>query len=106
MRISDWSSDVCSSDLRRTVVARNYGIAAALQKAVGQILSPRAECLVGRQPPGGDPVPYPVEGGENSAMVAIHRKGGDRKRVVKGKSVTVRVECGGRRILKTENTKQ
>src|SRR3546814_17182864 len=30
---------------------------------------------------------------------------GDRKRVVSGKSVTVRVDLGGRRIIKTKKTK-
>src|SRR3546814_10937129 len=77
MRISDWSSDVCSSDLGR----------AARPTAPG-----RARGRPGRR-----------------ARRAGRRRPracrADRKSVVKGKSVSVRVDLGGRRIIKKKNTK-
>src|SRR3546814_11016983 len=92
MRISDWSSDVCSSDLfgERLVAAlpslrhaddpRNLSLdeAAKLRSII---------CL-------DQPCPsYLV-----SAADALDA--GDRKSVVEGKSVSVRVDLGGRRIIK------
>src|SRR3546814_12488490 len=97
MRISDWSSDVCSSDL------------------VGQVADveglPGAVLRVGVAPAGGEH----LADGERGVVAA--RRGevvaarvpvgvghgeidGDRKSVVKGKSVSVRVDLGGRRIIK------
>src|SRR3546814_19114455 len=72
MRISDWSSDVCSSDLglRHEVPAPRD----RLRQAQGD----------GR-------------GRENRAA------GADRKSVVLGKSVSVRVDLGGRRIITKKN---
>src|SRR3546814_19603955 len=68
MRISDWSSDVCSSDLSRQ------------------------DESIFRQ--GADPVAL-------CRRLAISRSsyGADRKSVVAGKSVSVRVGLGGRRII-------
>src|SRR3546814_3067389 len=75
MRISDWSSDVCSSDLRyhRGTVRRHLQMA-----RLGQ----GRPCLGHRHRLYGT-------GGH-----------GDRKSVVSGKSVSVRVDLGGRRIIK------
>src|SRR3546814_18939270 len=92
MRISDWSSDVCSSDLlarpRAAVddhLARLYGV---------DLLHPgesrRADLLY-----------VPAPGGGGSAL----DRGRDRKSVVKGKSVSVRVDLGGRRIIKKNTNK-
>src|SRR3546814_15262968 len=70
MRISDWSSDVCSSDL-----------------------GPLGLRVVG-------------QGGVLVARARVDRRGDagaddcDRKRVVSGKSVSVRVDLGGRRLIK------
>src|SRR3546814_8566353 len=69
MRISDWSSDVCSSDLLEHPVP-------------DPALCPAAEAPVHILP------------------VA------DRKSVVSGKSVSVRVDLGGRRIIKKKNNQQ
>src|SRR3546814_13227750 len=72
MRISDWSSDVCSSDL----------------------------------------VPLPVPGRIFDGFFALRRwqagrardrRSPDRKNVVKGKSVSVCVDLGGRRFTKKKN---
>src|SRR3546814_17246518 len=84
MRMSDWSSDVCSSDLRarssravrcrpgdRSSRQRNCACRCAAQRHRGRAARP------GRR---GVPI--------------------DRKSVVEGKSVSVRVDLGGRRIIK------
>src|SRR3546814_17396088 len=75
MRISDWSSDVCSSDL-------HGGIDPAIE-SIREII-------------GLNPV-----GHLDNLLV-----GEDRKSVVKGKSVSVRVDLGGRGIItkKTHTT--
>src|SRR3546814_14371411 len=76
MRISDWSSDVCSSDLGSTPPRARSGRGAAR--------SPRQPTPRGRRAP-----PAPAA-----------RDGGDRKSVGQGKRVSVRVYLGGRRIIK------
>src|SRR3546814_20314653 len=81
MRISDWSSDVCSSDLGKR---GNGGVRR------------RPETVTMRR--------FATSGG--TAGVPSRRQGPDaleredRKSVVKGKSVSVRVDLGGRRIIK------
>src|SRR3546814_12377124 len=81
MRISDWSSDVCSSDLLARVLQallltceRSFSLV-NLALLVSQFL-----CLRTLFDLGGD--------------------ARDRKSVVSGKRVSVRVDLGGRRILK------
>src|SRR3546814_20012874 len=89
MRISDWSSDVCSSDLGR--VARR-------RRKPGQPPGGHDACVGAGGAAGG--------AGDHGQPGAVERGGGvffrpsDRKSVVKGKSVSVRVDLGGRRILK------
>src|SRR3546814_11751023 len=120
MRISDWSSDVCSSDLARAegTVARH-----ARPRPV------RRTCLRPAPPPGGgtgchpggperrparvpagrpdrarqDPVRLPCD--RRDAGDGTSRDLPDRKSVVKGKSVSVSVEPGGCRILKKKKLK-
>src|SRR3546814_18147290 len=78
MRISDWSSDVCSSDL-----------------ADG-----------GRQPRGEQPRTGAQRAADAAGPDHFGRGARDRKSVVAGKSVSVRVDLGGRRILKKkQNTR-
>src|SRR3546814_11436485 len=89
MRISDWSSDVCSSDL---VAARTRAI---LRRLLG--IAENADARTGWQvrllrTAGGKP-----EAGQDENR---ERQLGDRKSVVEGKSVSVRVDLGGRRIIK------
>src|SRR3546814_11183096 len=93
MRISDWSSDVCSSDLHHAAqVAQQF----ARKLLRHEHLLARAQLRVGRQRAQverqrGELVPGHV------VQFARHA---DRKRVVEGKSVSVRVDIGGRRIIK------
>src|SRR3546814_17312837 len=127
MRIIDWSSDVCSSDLRghrkAQHAAREFGRvgdreAYRLADEEGherdveptqpqrddaeQESQERAQDSAEKEPqPGADPV------------VKLAQRGGvgpdgdeDRKRVVSGKSVSVRVDRGGRGILKKKKAKQ
>src|SRR3546814_15762867 len=75
MRISDWSSDVCSSDL--SMGARMVG---DLTETAGR---------------GREAVWQGTGGGRRA----------DRKSVVSGKSVSVRVDLGGRRIIKKTTLK-
>src|SRR3546814_4122476 len=83
MRISDWSSDVCSSDLGPEFPERE-------QQPVGEVFG------------------QPAQPRERRVDPALEREEarqprGDRKRVVSGKSVSVRVDLGGRRIIKKKN---
>src|SRR3546814_16425199 len=84
MRISDWSSDVCSSDLDDLLLARveRVRLAGGIEQH-GRILD-----AVDRQ-----------------LVLRLHRRT-DRKSVVSGKSVSVRVDLGGRRIIKKTNVTQ
>src|SRR3546814_1162938 len=84
MRISDWSSDVCSSDLTMNITS--------ISVAIGNIA----------------PLAAPIHNLPFTCVLVIcptYRKWRasdkrDRKSVVKGKSVSGRVDLGGRRILK------
>src|SRR3546814_9819848 len=97
MRISDWSSDVCSSDLlrwfgRERRISPGSGRPGQRRSAVGQpapavLAVAAAVChrLDGRKP---------LRAGADGAV----RR--DRKSVVWGKRVSVRVDLGGCRIIK------
>src|SRR3546814_15864491 len=101
MRISDWSSDVCSSDLRvRSRPDRQpaaFGHCVSLEwrdvycAAQGHRRSERSEdCR---------------ENSSADRTTALFRQWQrDRKSVVKGKSVSGRVDLGGRRTLKKKKT--
>src|SRR3546814_12019364 len=106
MRISDWSSDVCSSDLCPIPLLKGSLVRFG-QDSLGVLLSPeeifnigivvevnlirslRSLISSGRREPKGS---Y----GDNR----------DRKSVVSGKSVSVRVDLGGRSIIKKKKKKQ
>src|SRR3546814_15157786 len=94
MRISDWSSDVCSSDL--LIATRDVrDLHRVVVHDVGEVI-------------GGEPVRLEdhevVEGRvldlDRTAEQIVHDRRADRKSVVEGKSVSVRVDLGGRRIIK------
>src|SRR3546814_10944301 len=110
MRISDWSSDVCSSDLvlvGQTHVARHLpvGVLGAAQfrqppREKGELL--RLEILdeIGED----QRAARAVEEFHLGHIAAGDRQGRDlrlaRKSVVEGKSVSVRLALGGRRNIK------
>src|SRR3546814_14035326 len=98
VRISDWSSDVCSSDLvvaapKRVARHRIFGVTVGIHRhghAVDTLSDGRRDVLemMVRRLIGG------IEHGVQPA---------DRKSVVEGKSVSGRVDLGGRRILNNIN---
>src|SRR3546814_12572515 len=88
LRISDWSSDVCSSDLRiagRSDMSPERQI--QLLVALGHSYLNTNGLL-------------PAMNTAFGHALALAQTYGDRKRVVSGKSVSVRVDLGGRRIIK------
>src|SRR3546814_12903172 len=121
MRISDWSSDVCSSDLAQRRLGDQFRfagedlVAVALGRQLRELLvefqivsddggnrrrhglvdvariERRAQLLLG--------FPAAQEGDAPRAAVT------DRKSVVSGKSVSVRVDLGGRVIIKKKETR-
>src|SRR3546814_14335083 len=110
MRISDWSSDVCSSDLRQAAAdrrrangdghrcARREGLchrhAGALEAAPGTGQPARG----GRRLPGDQAYAGP----RGVRRTRTRRK--DRKSVESGKSVRVRVDIGARSISQKNKT--
>src|SRR3546814_15287326 len=92
MRISDWSSDVCSSDLQ---LLRSQRMPRDVIIAMDEV----ADRVLDRM---GNP-------GENAAwerkgMVVGHVQSGRSEERRVGKSVSVRVDLGGRRIIKKKKT--
>src|SRR3546814_19556830 len=126
MRISDWSSDVCSSDLMR------FGPSGAdrLLAAPGRSQSPPTptpgEAHAGwrrsrrtamrqtgkrraRREDGGAKPPAPrtnLYDEVTHRIVAELEAGRGRQSGVEGKRVSVRVALGGRRLIKTKNYRQ
>src|SRR3546814_18701131 len=100
MRISDWSSDVCSSDLPRVRGPRR-GPEGRRRDRAGERAGARLPAggdggpgdAVRRPPPGRDRRRLPA--GQRHEVLA-----GDRKTVVLGKRVSVRVEPGCLPIIK------
>src|SRR3546814_20459423 len=110
MRISDWSSDVCSSDL---TLMMGHGYDPMLSE--GALKPPifltstfvfenaaagkrHFEGVTGKRPGGAEGLVYSRFNGPNQEI--LEDRLGDRKRVVSGKSVSGRVDLGGRRIIK------
>src|SRR3546814_15863586 len=98
MRISDWSSDVCSSDL---------AVAGPRERDLLDVSGDRGGVagLVGHRDvaDAGGPADRVerARAGELSQYPGLAPQ--DRKSVVQGKSVSVRVDLGGRRILTKKN---
>src|SRR3546814_18706904 len=106
MRISDWSSDVCSSDLdrrnRRDGGDLRVGRAA---DAIGAGGGHRARLYFGLNRQFHPPfAPELVEGlsftSAAKGRTVLRQAKQDRKSVVQGKSGSVRVDLGGRRNIK------
>src|SRR3546814_20704350 len=99
MRISDWSSDVCSSDLRYRLRADSLTALHSTEdlrrlQAVDRRLL-REHRFAGQ--PG-----FAAALGRHRRSIDQRLQWRDRKSVVYGKSVSVRVDLGGRRILKNK----
>src|SRR3546814_15403322 len=95
MRISDWSSDVCSSDLTcgtrppSNLSGLTLNKDSTATKKVGTNTTARG--VAANMPP------------NTAKPTAFWLAELDRKSVVSGKSVSVRVDIGGRRIIKQKN---
>src|SRR3546814_18916095 len=107
MRISDWSSDVCSSDLLNVVehAGHRLGLPLAVDDAeLREAIDDRHRGVGATVELQEQPLALAVLGHQADADIGAHRiarRGqGDRKSVVSGKSVYVRVAIGGRRISK------
>src|SRR3546814_11646048 len=115
MRISDWSSDVCSSDLDPAILKRMAAVRAALRQARERLDEAVAVAAASA------PAPEAERGSEQwvdnqvtlsrllAAQGAVRNAGTDlgaimdkldRKSGVLGKSDEVRVDFGGRRLIK------
>src|SRR3546814_17900558 len=94
MRISDWSSDVCSSDLNIDVFLF-FTLGLGHQRALGALCGNLQ--LHGSQDF--------IRRGQVTDLVTqyLHAPVGDRTSVVEGKSVSVSVDLGGRRIFHKKN---
>src|SRR3546814_12353785 len=116
MRISDWSSDVCSSDLSER---RNASASSRVWKAKNPPQRCSVRCTMPATssrrvasisemtrlvPLGSRCSPRDRARPEKSRNVAreLTRYALDRKSVVSGKSVSVRVDLGGRRFIKKQ----
>src|SRR3546814_13708403 len=104
MRISDWSSDVCSSDLLE--VPAEPVVATQLEIAIDALdiaaVRPFWEAVLGYRSDEGDEVVDPFGRGPAFWFQQME----ERKSDVEGKSVSVRVDLGGRRIMKQNNKTQ
>src|SRR3546814_20990739 len=101
MRISDWSSDVCSSDLTGPRLGRSSTAQIARLFTAGSAgkLGAQRGCavlVIGIAPARQGLWPRGSSSGR--------RLSSDRKSVVSGKSVSVRVDLGGGRLIKIKNT--
>src|SRR3546814_14067014 len=95
MRISDWSSDVCSSDLmtpreRSKPELMNAKRKIRVAKGSGTTVQDVNRLLKMHQ--------------EMATTMKKIKKMGDRKSVVEGKSVSVRVDNGGRRTINNKHS--
>src|SRR3546814_21127466 len=96
MRISDWSSDVCSSDL--LLDEAGYIRAAAAQDAdtpYGYMMQDASLTWAGYEF---------LETIRDTEIWRLTKTGADRKSVVSGKRVSVRLDLGGGRIIKNNNS--
>src|SRR3546814_15837134 len=106
MRISDWSSDVCSADLGERAGAAST-LVDTLQRALLRLGVALGERIgIERVAAGGER----AQGADAACNAFTHDsvafgRAGDRKCVVQGKSVSVRIDIGGGRFIK-QKTRQ
>src|SRR3546814_13821669 len=103
MRISDWSSDVCSSDLMKvdgqvSLVYYQYNAPRRPPMRLAFLVPPMLLLAACGQKDEND-----RSAGTDISINADGEGGGDRKSVGQGKSVSVRVDLGGRRIIKKKH---
>src|SRR3546814_16210088 len=102
MRISDWSSDVCSSDLFLEVEIELRVVLTCQHDEADHILADFINHIAQRDE-GARPLRHAHRLAAIEQIDHLHQL--DRKSVVQGKSVSVRVDLGGRRIIKKKKNK-
>src|SRR3546814_17810393 len=101
MRISDWSSDVCSSDLIRVTASYTRGLEPVtgdrvqLQQVIVNLLINAFQAVESQEVANRKILLATGIEEDNSVYL-------DRKSVVEGKSVSVRVDLGVRGIIKNK----
>src|SRR3546814_11892708 len=102
MRISDWISDVCSSDLTVRSSLAAYTLHDNVENLVVVGGGDGAGNAIDNQLSGdaGDNI---LDGGDGIDTVMLDGAITDRTSVVEGQSVSVRVDLGGRRIIKKKH---
>src|SRR3546814_11917957 len=114
MRISDWSSDVCSSDLVQALLDAPGAVHPPFAPPVlvnGKLVLAQVAAILHYLGPRLGPVAC-----DANAALWTHQlqltiadavaEAQDRKSVVEGKSVSVRVDLGGRRSINKKKTKK
>src|SRR3546814_15121270 len=109
VRISDWCSDVCSSDLMRAKAGLTWSQSAgsACRPMASVMALNCAACGAALSAVAAGSNSTLKNGSESTTTIRPTASGcrRDRNSGVSGKSVSVRVDLGGRRILKKNNDK-
>src|SRR3546814_12470703 len=108
MRISDWSSDVCSSDLRWCVLGANgAGKSTLLKMAAGETAPDRGSVALGASVRMGYFAQHSMDllDGDDTIFETLETAFPDRQGGVEGKGVSGRVGFGGRRMIKKKKNK-
>src|SRR3546814_18415210 len=94
MRISDWSSDVCSSDLDSTLTRPDGTVIEGIRDGNRLSSVPKFQMAANAT------YSFPIDAaGDTNAFVTASLA---RQSVVSGKSVPERVDLGGRRLIKKQ----
>src|SRR3546814_18250101 len=106
MRISDWSSDACSSDLAVARIRGEARPAAVIKRGAGGRDGAIRIGVRGVDDGGDFAARRRIVDRERLAVAGLHPLAvEDRKSVGEGKSVSVRVDLGGRRLIKNKKQK-
>src|SRR3546814_14931737 len=97
MRISDWSSDVCSADLNYGLINPGGNERQKCPTEPCHLMKSRSSCRAMRP---SWPAGRAATGCSRPAGITPGCGWQDRKSVAEGQSVSVRVDLGGRRIIK------
>src|SRR3546814_17881190 len=112
MLISDWSSDVCSSDLFKglraispsSFIARNTGLSESFSRIHSEIASRISDKRKGTRHPPPSQIAPGINALHDSTTIRLRRK--HRKRVEYGKRVSEHLDFGGQRTIKKKKITQ
>src|SRR3546814_12981073 len=106
MRISDWSSDVCSSDLRIVDSPSAANGHSAVNKPTAFAMHANARRARSRSANARPRAWLAATCSATAPTTVATTNTADRKSVGEGTSVSVRVDLGGSRIIKKKTTKK